>query len=349
MGHAVPSQPATPIEPDPAAEQVELTALGFDAAADNAYRLVLERRHADLAELTVTWAGPADRLHAALAALAGAGLVHVLPGRPVRYAAADPGSALGALLADREERLDRAHRHAQLLAERFRARQAGARQADAVEIVVGTHAIRQRIVQVQRSANVEICCLDKPPYLDQQGTAATALDLRAAGVAARSIYDRAAIGQTGGLPEIERLIQAGGKARVLPNLPIKLCLVDGGVAFLPLHSRLAGSDAAAIVHPSRMLDALAELFEILWHRAVPLQLAGPGTQSQPQAQARRREAPFDDQRLIALLLSGLTDETIARQLGVSYRTLQRRIAALMADLGAHTRFQAGVQAALRHH
>jgi DNA-binding NarL/FixJ family response regulator len=53
------------------------------------------------------------------------------------------------------------------------------------------------------------------------------------------------------------------------------------------------------------------------------------------------------QRLIALLLSGLTDQAVARQLGIGYRTAQRRIAALMAELGASTRFQAGVQAALR--
>ena len=46
-------------------------------------------------------------------------------------------------------------------------------------------------------------------------------------------------------------------------------------------------------------------------------------------------------------LSGLTDEAIARQLGLSHRTVQRRVAAFMADLGAHTRFQAGVKAALQ--
>jgi DNA-binding NarL/FixJ family response regulator len=55
----------------------------------------------------------------------------------------------------------------------------------------------------------------------------------------------------------------------------------------------------------------------------------------------------EDRRIIALLLSGLTDEAIARQLGVSYRTARRRIAALIERLGVHTRFQAGVQAALR--
>ncbi len=51
--------------------------------------------------------------------------------------------------------------------------------------------------------------------------------------------------------------------------------------------------------------------------------------------------------LTSLLLSGLSDQAIARELGVSPRTAQRKLAAMLQDLGAHTRFQAGVQAAMR--
>ena len=42
-----------------------------------------------------------------------------------------------------------------------------------------------------------------------------------------------------------------------------------------------------------------------------------------------------------MLASGLKDEAIARYLGVSLRTVRRRVATLMEDLGAHTRFQLG--------
>ena len=38
---------------------------------------------------------------------------------------------------------------------------------------------------------------------------------------------------------------------------------------------------------------------------------------------------------------------VARNLGLSLRTVRRRIAALMNDLGVDTRFQAGVEAARR--
>ena len=51
--------------------------------------------------------------------------------------------------------------------------------------------------------------------------------------------------------------------------------------------------------------------------------------------------------MLDLLQMGMKDESIARQLGVSLRTVRRRIADLMDDLGASTRFQAGAEAARR--
>ncbi|WP_113701039.1 hypothetical protein [Nonomuraea lactucae] len=59
------------------------------------------------------------------------------------------------------------------------------------------------------------------------------------------------------------------------------------------------------------------------------------------------EAPTsDDRRLLSMLTAGVPDRTAAKHLGYSARTYQRRIQELMARLGAETRFQAGLQAAL---
>nr|WP_284716815.1 LuxR C-terminal-related transcriptional regulator [Streptomyces sp. G1] len=51
--------------------------------------------------------------------------------------------------------------------------------------------------------------------------------------------------------------------------------------------------------------------------------------------------------LLALLVSGLKDEAIARQLGWSVRTMRRRMSRLHDQLGAANRFQAGAVAARR--
>ena len=62
--------------------------------------------------------------------------------------------------------------------------------------------------------------------------------------------------------------------------------------------------------------------------------------------------PHEDADLVAagavgstLLASGATDSTITRRLGISQRTVERRVRHVMDTLGAETRFQAGVEAA----
>ncbi|WP_406385668.1 response regulator transcription factor [Streptomyces sp. NBC_01618] len=74
--------------------------------------------------------------------------------------------------------------------------------------------------------------------------------------------------------------------------------------------------------------------------AVPLPPAGEGVQS--------GASPTNESRqLLSYLSAGLTDESIARELGVSERTVARRIVRLQEMLGARTRFQLGVQASRR--
>jgi DNA-binding NarL/FixJ family response regulator len=52
-----------------------------------------------------------------------------------------------------------------------------------------------------------------------------------------------------------------------------------------------------------------------------------------------------DAQVLALLLSGLTDQAIAGQLRLSLRTVQRRISQLMIKAGVATRIQLGWHAA----
>lgn len=59
-------------------------------------------------------------------------------------------------------------------------------------------------------------------------------------------------------------------------------------------------------------------------------------------------APSEEGLAIVRLLSeGHTDDVIARHLGLSKRTYRRRFDKLMGELGATSRFQAGVLAARR--
>ncbi|MGW2156970.1 hypothetical protein [Nonomuraea sp. NPDC001699] len=308
-----------------------LEALGLNPAEEELYELLVECSPATLDRLAAGFAGPG--LPALLSGLESKGLVNRLPDEPPRYVAVAPDVALDALLTVAEEGLVRARERAADLDDAFQQRASGQqRQPLVVEVITGAAAVRQRLHQLQRAARHQVRTFSQPPYFDRHASVAAHRELLERGITSRVIYERDFIDRPGALRLIEEMIGAGQLARVLPSLPMKLYLVDDRFALLVLRYESPDS-AALLVHPSGLLEALSRLFEGTWERALPMRLTGS------------REAPQDDERLIALLLTGLTDEAIARQLGIGYRTAQRRIAELMARLGAHTRFQAGVQAA----
>jgi hypothetical protein len=97
-----------------------------------------------------------------------------------------------------------------------------------------------------------------------------------------------------------------------------------------------------VLRSSLLLDALCELFETLWDRASPF---GTATVSVPAHEKARRAV--DSNTLVSLLAAGLNDKSIAQELGISARTLERRILELFRILDSKTRFQAGWQSAHR--
>lgn len=315
-----------------------LAAAGLSADEVAGYELIVTRPASTLPELAKAW----DRhrlLTAVVASLQARGFVTHDDGSERRYSAVDPDIALETPLADYAERLRQARERVAELAQRYHTRSTAGDGATLIEVVTGQRAVQQRITQLQFSARHEVCGLDKPPFLDAPGTAAGERELLERGVACRTIYERASVEAPGGLDEVEQLLVAGQQARVLPSIPMKLYLVDRRHAVLPLQREPASVESAVVVHAPALLAALTTLFEGLWDRALPMQMpAQPGTGA--------RRSAVDEHRLVTLLLSGLTDEAIARQLALGYRTVQRHIAALMTKLGAHTRFQAGVRAAL---
>jgi DNA-binding NarL/FixJ family response regulator len=170
----------------------------------------------------------------------------------------------------------------------------------------------------------------------------------------RVIYSQEAVAWPGRMTsDIEPSIRAGEKARVRPELPLKLVISDNQVAIIPFSLAAGGQSAAYLIHQSPMLVALESLFEGEWDRAVALPGARyreePGRQLAVGPQAGDDHAyPDDDtRRLLDLLAAGLTDAAIARSQGWSERTTQRRIHRLMHELGASTRFQASLTAARR--
>ncbi len=320
---------------DPADD--DLAAAGLSQAEAAAYAQIIARPGSAVRELANWWTRP-EQLARTIAELLAKGLVTDDDGDPPRYAAVDPSVALEAPLLDYEDRLHRAKERTRQLAARHAGRGVATDVETVVEVVSGHHAVLQQLVQIQRAARQELCCLDKPFGTDGPSTVDPGL-LRS-GVRTRTIYERASAEH---FTETTPPWAAAEHVRILPALPMRLYLADRRYAILPLQTDPAAIEAAVVVRMSALLDALVKLFDGLWQRALPL----PGLVTSGLTAAPNRHPRVDEQRLLTLLLSGLTDKAIAHQLGTTERTVQRHVASLMRKLGAHSRFQIGIQAAIR--
>lgn len=314
-----------------------LEAIGVDADAQAVYEALVDGAPGTLEALGRELTMPPGQVRAAADLLLSKGLASRDPGEPARYRAAAPEHALEILFLEQERGLTRGRAYLGTLAERFRSSNGDRGTAQAVETVSGRDAIRRRFEQLQRSTRHQIRGVDRPPYTVAAATLnPIEAELLASGVRYKIIYDPASLEFHPLREDLELSTAQGEEARVLAGTPAKLLIFDDNFAMIPARSAPDEIDELSVVHPSGLLDALIALFEVLWERALPL-FPDPG---------RAKVQPtVDDQRLIALLTAGLTDEAIAKQLGVSYRTLQRRIHDLLHRLEARSRFQAGLRAA----
>lgn len=113
-------------------------------------------------------------------------------------------------------------------------------------------------------------------------------------------------------------------------VPMKLIVVDRLVALFPVDPHDFGRGYLEVAQQP-VVGALVSLFERHWNLA-PL----PRTWACPTPLSPREE------RLIALLAAGHTDETAARHLRISSRSVTGILRALMDRLGVQNRFQLGL-------
>lgn len=249
-----------------------------------------------------------------------------------------PRSALTAIASGHEVAAVRARETAELLAAAY-ARH-GAKEVDFVEVLSGADEVISAFEEMQDRARAEIRALDPGSYLSPQPEATAAQPpALARGVAYRVVYDCELLRTELGFASVQESIAVGEQARAFPGVPLKLVIADSDRALIAVPTVTGGNVVALLIHPSVLLSALVELFEAFWRMAVAITPVGPDDSEEEPTTATRK--------LMALLSAGMTDESIAREMGVSERTLHRRVRRLQQLLGAQTRFQLGVQAS-RH-
>ncbi|WP_162802223.1 helix-turn-helix domain-containing protein [Ornithinimicrobium murale] len=320
-----------------------LEPIGLSTAEESVYDALVRRAQADTAELAEDARESPETTRRALRRLVDLGLATRGGGRPVRYLAAPPDTAIETLLRDREDGIRSVRQQVHSLMESYRAGTRFNYPTDLIEVIVGRQELGQRWEQMQRSARVQVRGFDAPPYSAPQGRRESnpvELDLLARGVQYRVVYDKQAIVLPGWLDDVTMGMKQGEQARISLHVPVKLAIADDRMAIIPLLR--TGDDAVTasyLIHPSPLLEALAALFESVWESSVPVRQAMKGTPVVPD------DALSDDEaELLTLLAAGLTDAAVGRSMQWSERTVQRHVQRLMARLGVQTRFQVGLEA-----
>ncbi|MGH3331283.1 MAG: helix-turn-helix transcriptional regulator [Nocardioidaceae bacterium] len=305
--------------------------IGIAPQHEAVYRALLRAPHSTVAALACSLGREEEAVGAAVRRLEDLGLLTRTTDRPPRLVPARPDAAIGVLVAQRRLELDRVEGSARTLVQEMQV-QDQHRPDNLLEVVVGQQAIAARFAQLLTGTTEELLVLDRPPYASEpESSDARVRGLLGDGVTVRGIYSPDSLAVPGAVDEAYSAAGAGESSRMHPQVPMKLAVFDRSTALLPL-SVDQMVDSALVVHQCSLLDALVQMFLLLWDQALPVvQPAGDGV-----------EAP-----LLTLLAAGLKDEAIARQLGLSSRTVGRRAADLMDLLGARTRFQAGVYAERR--
>lgn len=323
---------------------VELEIMGLDPEDEQAWRALVGSPSLDAPRLAVLLGGSSERASRALERLAARGLATRRLDDRNTFVAARPSVALGGALAQRESDLRAAEAALARLDDEYNKVHHGRQPVELVDVVLGPSAVAAAVRQIQLGAREEVLSLVKAPVSVVRSADNSAEDVATSrGVTYRVVLEQAMFDEEPRLrEELTRVRDRGEHVRVSLSVPTKLYVVDRDVALVPLGLTGAPVEGALLVHRSGLLEALVALFEATWSAAH--ELHPPRAQPDQQAEDMLEEL---DQRILTLLLAGFTDHSAASMLGVSSRTIQRRVRAMMEAGGVRTRLQLGRIAAER--
>ncbi|MFI8518709.1 LuxR C-terminal-related transcriptional regulator [Streptomyces sp. NPDC085481] len=287
-----------------------------------------------------------ERCRAELAAL---GLIGPTAGPTAGHttpAVVAPDIALLALLRHERDRLEsrlaetsRAHTTLETLAGPFlRAGMEPGSQVE-VEIVDDPALVRRELAELTRTVRGSVHSMLTGSVRREEMALELAWDRDrvSRGVRVQAMYSH----RVGQVPEMVQHLAArtalGVEIRLSPVVPMNMVLADDNFALLPTDPR--DPEAAAILaRGPGLVRSYRALYEYCWLAATPYGHEEPTEHGGDGLTEQQRAA-------LRMLASGIKDEQVARNLGVSLRTVSRLISEVMQELDAASRFEAGVKAA----
>ncbi|MEO3874909.1 helix-turn-helix transcriptional regulator [Nonomuraea sp. B12E4] len=318
--------------------------LGLDPAQSALYTAVLRLHRATRTDIALAMDDPVEKVGHQLDDLVKLGVIHEQSGH---YLARHPAAALGRVIA---ERLDRLAAESRMIDSALGSIRGLIRDYDAgrdyqsgsfmVEMASGADILYESVVGIaiqsppmtlltgipDERTMIDFARKFADPWIDAQKRNLLTV---------HAVVPVSTLMLPGVRDQLTRLLETGGKVRTLDRVPSWFMTAGPEVAGLP--SVWGGNlpDNAYnfyLVRTPVVVGVLRTLFDELWAKALPLPWG------------RRGDGAI---RVLRLAAQGMCDESIARQLGISVRTVRARFADAMAELGAQSRFHAGAEAARR--
>lgn len=304
--------------------------IGLGAGAELAYRTMLLRSRWRPAALAAALGWSAEDVEHALAELREVALVADSADDATSLRAVEPGLGLPALVT-----------------RRMRSRAAGRFSPSAVERLVVLHertgrtgergggvGVDETTAAVERLATkideevVFLVAEYRAGGFEFSRPVAEAVLRRGAHV--RAVWSAAVLREPGAVEHGRWLAGLGCAPRVVGRVPHTSALLDGVVLVHTEDGLLRMARSRALV------DRHGAMVDEQWRRS-----------SEARALATPERSTDENHRpeaVLRLLADGLTDDAVARRLGVSVRTVRTDMASTMSTLDARSRFQAGVRA-----
>lgn len=252
----------------PAAEQ--LTRLGLTTYEAKAYVALIRRGHSTAPEVARLAHLPRQRIYDVLSSLVDCGLATTHPGAPARYAAVAPELAVSRLLAGHRRELADLEREAagavETLARTYREGQSHTEPLRYIEVLRDDTAVAERYRALQAAVKKELLVFTAPPYATPDHEGLQLLRDRIV----KSVFELAVFDQPEQLDAVRGFVAAGVEARFVPDLPLKLVIMDESLVMVGLQDPQAGASeltSVVVEHPS-LAGLLKLAFDAVWERGL---------------------------------------------------------------------------------
>ncbi|SOD70800.1 regulatory LuxR family protein [Jatrophihabitans sp. GAS493] len=224
------------------------------------------------------------------------------------------------------------------------------RAEDTVEVVHGRAGVEQALLQAVADCRTELTALSAgrgqgrlAPPMRQAGETA-----RQNGAVNRAIFHYAELRDEATADYLREMTRDGAQVRLTRVVPGQGLVIDRRIALIPFSSDESPEEVSlAIVRETATVGWALACFEQFWMTATPIEEV-PGWAECASPAGRVRLDPTRV-KILRLMADGEKDEVIARRLSISVRTCRRHIADYLEQVGAASRFQAGVIAAQSGH